>query len=200
VAVDVPEGPMGWRAMNPNGRKLHHVRLDDDGRALPRGIVDGGKGARMRRTRAHVLLPADESRGDGGRAGTGIADIPGVGTATVERVRRQCVPGGLDAAAGRREQANRKRPRLDGEGQATLAMPGCSEPPEGHARWTLQPRGDRLVELEVVDSIGKETVRQALKKKGDQALAEGMLVYPAEGERRIRRRHGGCARGLRTGV
>jgi len=71
---------------------------------------------------------------------------------------------GLDAALERRVHSNRKKPRLDGEGQATLAMPGCSEPPEGHARWTLKLLADRLVELEVVDGIGRETVRQALKK------------------------------------
>jgi len=43
-------------------------------------------------------------------------------------------------------------------------MPGCSEPPEGHARWTLKLLADRLVELEAVDGIGRETVRQAPEK------------------------------------
>ena len=41
-----------------------------------------------------------------------------------------------------------------------------SEPPEGRQRWTLQLLADRLVELQVVDSISYETVRQALKKSG----------------------------------
>jgi len=71
---------------------------------------------------------------------------------------------GLEAALDRRERANRKGPGLDGEGQATPGMPGGPEPSEGHARWTLRPRGERLVELETVDGISKETVRQAPRK------------------------------------
>ena len=71
-------------------------------------------------------------------------------------------------------------------------MLACSEPPDGCARWTLNLLGERLVELEVVDSISYETVRQTLKKQ-HQALAEGLLVHSAEGERGLRLRDGGRA-------
>ncbi len=40
----------------------------------------------------------------------------------------------------------------------------CSDPPEGQARWSLRLIADKLVELEIVDSISHETVRQTLKK------------------------------------
>jgi hypothetical protein len=40
----------------------------------------------------------------------------------------------------------------------------CSAPPEGQARWSLRRLADRLVELELVDSVSHETVRRALKK------------------------------------
>jgi hypothetical protein len=40
----------------------------------------------------------------------------------------------------------------------------CSVPPEGYARWTLRLLAEQLVELEVVESICHETVRQVLKK------------------------------------
>jgi hypothetical protein len=40
----------------------------------------------------------------------------------------------------------------------------CSAPPEGQARWSLRLLADRLVELELVDSVSHETVRRALKK------------------------------------
>jgi len=152
------------QAMEQAGRKIYRVRPGAHGRARLKDLVDGGKGSKERRRRAHVLLLADEGRPNGGWTDARIADALEISVVTAERVRRRCVMEGLDAALDRREQANRKRPRLDGEGQATLAMLACSEPPEGHARWTLQLLGDRLVELEVVDSIGKETVRQALKK------------------------------------
>ena len=40
----------------------------------------------------------------------------------------------------------------------------CGPAPEGHARWTLKLLAQRMVELEIVDSIGPECVRTTLKK------------------------------------
>ena len=38
------------------------------------------------------------------------------------------------------------------------------KPPAGYGRWSLQLLADELAVLEVVPSIGAETVRKALKK------------------------------------
>ena len=122
-----------------------------------------------------------------------------IGSATVERVRRRCVEEGIEAALGRREQLNRRQKKLDGSGEAHLIALACGEPPEGRAGWTLKLLADRLVEREVVESISRETVRQTLKKP-TQALAERMLVHPAQGQRRVRLRHGGRAGGLSPSV
>ena len=94
-------------------------------------------------------------------------------------MRKRCVEEGLEAAVERRTQVNRKPRKLDGAGEAKLVALACSAPPEGHARWTLRLLGDKLVELEVVDSIHKETVRKALKKQfqtsGHRSLFESCL-------------------------
>jgi len=153
--------------MEQAGSRICRVRPGAHGRARLRDPVDGGRRLRERRRRAHVLLLADGGRPNGGWTDVRIADAPGTSVVTAERTGGRCVMEGLDAALERRVHSNRKKPRPGGEGQATLAtlaMPGCPEPPGGHARWTLRPRGDRLVELEVVDSIGRETVRQAPEK------------------------------------
>ncbi len=115
-------------------------------------MVGGGKGSKERRRRAHILLQADEDRQGG------------VGTATVERVRRQCTMEGLEATLERKIQMNRKPRLLDGKAEAKLTMLAYSEPPEGHARWSLKLLGDRLVELEIVEEIAGETVRRAPKE------------------------------------
>ena len=57
-----------------------------------------------------------------------------------------------------------RSPKLDGAGEARLIALACSDPPEGFARWTLRHLADKLVELEIVESICPETVRQTLKK------------------------------------
>ncbi len=150
--------------MEQAGRKICRVRPGAHGRARLKDITGGGRGSKERRRRAHVPPPAGGGRPNGGWTGAGTADAPGASVATAERTGGQCVMEGLDAALDRRVQENRKQPRPGGEGQATPGMPGCPEPPEGQARWTLKLPGDRLVELEVVDGIGRETVRQAPEK------------------------------------
>jgi len=40
----------------------------------------------------------------------------------------------------------------------------CSPAPKGRARWSQRLLADKLVELEIVDDISYETVRQTLKK------------------------------------
>jgi hypothetical protein len=76
----------------------------------------------------------------------------------------------------------KKRPpgktKLDGEGEAKLVQIACSAPPDGRQRWTLRLLADKLVELEVIDSISRETVRQHLKKRVE-AVADPAVLHPA---------------------
>ena len=94
-----------------------------------------------------------------------IAEALEVSTATVERVRQRFVEQGLEAALDRKQRERPPRQiKLDGRAEARLIALACSAPPEGRAVWTMQLLADKLVELEVVDSISDETVRLALKK------------------------------------
>jgi len=54
--------------------------------------------------------------------------------------------------------------KIDGNIQAKITMLACSEPPEGRSKWTLNLLADKLVEMEVVDSISNMTVQRVLKK------------------------------------
>src|SRR6266498_3655030 len=56
------------------------------------------------------------------------------------------------------------RRKLDGDQEAHLVALACSPPPEGRKRWTLRLLADRLVALEVIESVSYETVRQALQQ------------------------------------
>ena len=93
--------------MNSTGRKVHGVRLEKDERRHLKEMPDSGKGSKERRRRAHVPLPADESRPDGGLGDTGVAEVPEIGTATVERERGERVMARLEAVRERRVQVNR---------------------------------------------------------------------------------------------
>jgi hypothetical protein len=84
----------------------------------------------------------------------------------VARVRQQYATGGLEAALDRKAPERAYRRKLDGQQEAHLVALACSTPPVGRKRWTLRLLAERLVELEVVDELSYETVRQALKQTG----------------------------------
>ena len=71
----------------------------------------------------------------------------------------------MEGALARKKQDRPSRQRLlDGRKEARLIALACSEPPEGRARWTLHLLADKMVELNVIENISHETVRQTLKK------------------------------------
>ena len=115
-------------------------------------VVSKGRAAAYKQTHARILLLSDENQADGAMRDEEIARALRVGTATVERVRRGCVEEGVEAALGRREQLNRRRKKLDGQGEAHLTHLACSEPPEGRVSWTMQMLADGLVGCEIEDS------------------------------------------------
>ena len=92
-----------------------------------------------------------------------IAHALHIGTATVERLRKRFIEGGVAAALSDRPRPGGQR-KLDGAAEATLVAWTCSTPPDERVRWTMQLLADKLVALNVVESISDETVRRTLKK------------------------------------
>ena len=146
-----------------SSNKKYVVRLTEEERCGLESMVRKGNAAAYRIRHANVLLKADA---DGpGWTDERTAEAFGCHPRTVENVRRRCVLEGLEAAIVRRKQERPSRERrLDGEGEARLVALACSAPPDGRERWTLKLLADRLVVLEVVDSICDQTVRRTLKK------------------------------------
>jgi transposase len=145
--------------------KRYLVTLTPEERAWLTGLVSAGKRSALTITRARVLLKADQA--DGGPAWEDAAIAPALDCSvrTVERVRQRFVERGPEQALGRKPQDRPSRERkFDGAAEARLIALACSQPPKGRARWTLRLLADRLVELEVFDSVSDETVRRALKK------------------------------------
>ena len=112
-----------------------------------------------------MLLKADASKGGPCWIDGRIAEAFDISTVTIEKIRKSYVMDGLDAAIERKKQCRPSRqPVLDGAKEARLVALCCGTVPAGHGRWTLRLLADKLVELEVVESVSYETVRQALKK------------------------------------
>jgi transposase len=140
------------------------VRLTEEERGQLQAVVGRGKVAASKRRHAQVLLKADAGQEGSGATDQEVADALDVGINTVHRVRKAYVEQGFDAALHGEPRGGRRPRKLDGEQEAQLIALACGPTPQGRARWTLRLLADRMVELEIVDGIGKDAVGRVLKK------------------------------------
>jgi hypothetical protein len=144
--------------------KQHVVRLSAEARADLRHLIAAGTGPARLLMHARILLKADASAAGPRWTDAQIADALEISSRTVARVRTTYATQGLAAALQRKPPQRAYAHRLDSAGEARLVTLACSDPPAGQARWTLKLLAHRLVDLEIVDGISPETVRQTLKK------------------------------------
>ena len=145
-------------------KKKYIVTLTKEERRMLQDMLSRGKAAARKLLHARILLKADATRGSPGWNDETIAEGLEVGRATVERVRKEFVEEGLEAALERRKPRRQYRRTLDGDGEAHLLALACQKPPEGRGRWTLRLLADRMVQLQYVDQVSYQTVRRTLKK------------------------------------
>ena len=141
------------------------VELSDEERETLESVIFAGEQSAQENRRARILLKADEGLTD-----KIISEHVGCHPQTVLNTRKDYTERGL-AAIHRRKPDRVYERKLDGLAEAHLIRLACSEPPEGHSRWTLHLLADELVTLDEIDfaSISHETVRQRLKKYPETA-------------------------------
>jgi transposase len=134
------------------------VNLNAEERQHLLSLTNKGKISGRMLKRVQILVLADEGHPD-----ETIAQMLHVGESTVHRTRQRCVEQGVELALKERPRIGGKR-KLDGKAEAFLVATACSDPPSGKAKWTMQLLAERLVELQLVESISDETVRRCLEK------------------------------------
>ena len=141
------------------------VELSAEERARLGELISKGKTSAKVILKARILLKADQGESGEGWPDDKIAKALDTNVAMVERVRAKLVTDGLDAVLARKQRETPPiQPIFDGEKQAKLTALACSQPPEGHARWTLRLLAEKVVELEIVPAAHFNTVGRALKK------------------------------------
>src|SRR5215472_4568958 len=135
-------------------QKKYLVTLTPDEREQLAGLLSAGKRSALTLARARILLKADQADGGPAWPDERIAEALDCGLRTVERVRQRFVERGLEAALGRKPQDRPSRERkFDGAAEARLISLACSAPPQGHARWTMKLLADKMVELEIFETV-----------------------------------------------
>lgn len=144
-------------------KKKYIVRLTDEERKTLREVIRKLKDSSQKVRRAHILLKADAEGPNW--SDRKIADALLCRTQTVESLRQRLVTEGFDVALCGKKQGKSPRGKLlDGEQEAKVIALRLGAPPKGFANWSLRLLAEKAVELEIVDSISHETVRQTLKK------------------------------------
>ena len=143
--------------------KKHVLKLTAEERSELVAVVRKGKAAAWKVQRAQAMLKCDEGSAGPSWPDAKIAEAFGCTTRSVENWRKQAVESGPLSLLERKSLPPRTG-SLDGEQEAQLTKLACSQPPAGHARWTLRLLSRRVVELEIVEAVSHETVRRVLKK------------------------------------
>ena len=178
--------------------KKYVVRLSGEEREQLETLIRKGKSAAQRLLKARILLKADVSESGEGWSDNRIIKALDTSVSMVYRVRKQLVEEGFEAVLSRKQRATPAVSRIfDGEKEAKLIALACSKPPKGRARWTLRLLEKKVVELQIVDRASDSTIGRALKKHSP-APSPTVLGHPAEGQWRVRSRHGRRAGGLYT--
>lgn len=138
--------------------KKYMVKLTDDERQTLLELTSRGEVRARVMKRAQILLKADEGMKD-----ADIVSALNTSRPTVERIRKRFVEGNLEKGLYDDPRPGSKT-KLDGRAEAELIALACSDAPDGHEKWSLRMLADKLVELDIVDGISHETVRQTLKK------------------------------------
>ena len=146
-------------------KKKYIVKLTTEQRKNLKMHLKSGEHSSRKLTRIRILLKADQGKHGPGWTDDEIAEAFGVTSQTVFRKRKKFCEQGLKATINRKKyETTKSKKKLDGKQEAKLIALAMSEAPEGRSDWTLRLLADKMVEMEIVDEISHETVRQYLKK------------------------------------
>jgi len=159
---------------------LYRVTLTQEERTMLQEISTRGKHGSQKVLNALILLGCDEGDFQEHKKQTAarLVEVLPISMKKVDRVKRRFVEHGIEIALDKRKADRQHTIKADGDFEAHLLALSCSEPPQGHARWSLRLLADKMVELEYVDCVSHETVRQVLKKR-IKAVEKGSMGYSA---------------------
>lgn len=144
-------------------RMQHMVILSADDRAYLNGLIRRGSSSAYTQRRARVLLKTDRTRRPR-LTDAEVADACEVSSRLVARTRTEWCTVGRSSLCRKPRVSPGRAFLLDASQEDRLVALACSAPPEGQARWSLRLLANRVVELEITETISHETVRQTLKK------------------------------------
>ena len=145
--------------------KIYRIKLASDERSALEEIRDSGSHKSTKFKRALALLLANEGPDGPAMKDADIATNTGMKVVTLERLRKRCCEVGPIGALDPKSREHPPREiKITGEVEAHITRLACGKPPEGHVTWTLSLIAQKLVEIEVIESISRSSISLVLKK------------------------------------
>ena len=145
--------------------KKYTVTLTKGERNELKEIASKGKHKSQKVINALILLGCDNGEFQEKRStNEEISRVLKIGMRKIDRVKKRFVEAGIDITLNGKKGSRLYAKKADGDFEAHLVALSCSDPPEGFTRWSLRLLADKVVELEYIDQVSHETIRQVLKK------------------------------------
>jgi len=139
-------------------QKTYTIKLNPKEQDRIKKLISRGTEKARKLKRCHILLMANEQKTD-----AQITEALHVSMNTVFRIRQRYANNGLESALNEQHRPGQP-PKFSGKQQAKITAIACSKAPEGRSRWTLRLLADKVVELDIVNSISHQSVENILKK------------------------------------
>lgn len=134
-----------------------HIQLSAEDKSHLQSLLSSGSLKVRTFKRATALLELDQ-----GKTITAVCQTLSVSYPTLLSWKQKYLKDGLSFL---QDKPRPGRPKdIDGALRAKITALACSEPPEGHTRWSLRLLADKIVELSYCDSISHTEVGRILKK------------------------------------
>jgi len=143
-------------------KRQYIVTLTAEERSYLERMIQTGKVSGFKMRHASILLKLDEVPENKEWTGKTIAKAHSTNENSITHIAKRFVEEGLESALSRKEQRNRSR-KVDGEIEAKVIALACSNPPQGHERWSIRLLRDEIIRLEIAD-IERTSVNEILKK------------------------------------
>ena len=144
------------------------LRLKKNERQRLRRLQKRGQAKARVLRRVGVLLLLDQQW-----AHEDIVEATGASTSTIGRVKARYLEEGLDSALSERPRPGRE-PRFDPKARKHLIALACSDPPEGHPRWTCALLAEHSG---LKKRPSKNTISLLLKAEGIKPWREKNVVH-----------------------
>jgi transposase len=157
------------------------IELTEEQRLQLEEVISKGSTKARKIMHAQVLLKIDSGKAGPNWSNEQIKEAFGVSPSTLWHMRKRFLEHGMDDALDRRQQPERPEKRkITGEQEAQIIALACTEVPEGYSHWTIRLLTKTVVELHIVEEIGRETIRLILKENELKPWLKKRFCIPPE--------------------